>query len=72
MTDYTIGCNIRYKQKGDTEMTNYQDLVVRFNNNLNKIKRELASKDVANLYAKYNPEDDGHLAKILTLRGINL
>lgn len=50
----------------------YQDLVVRFNRNFNKIKRELASKDVANLYAKYNPEDDGHLAKILTLRGINL
>ena len=53
-------------------MTSYQDLVVRFNRNFNKIKRELTSKDVANLYAKYNPEDDGHLAKILTLRGINL
>ncbi len=50
----------------------YQELVIRFNKNLKAIKRELGSKEVAKLYNEYNPEDDGHLAKILAIRGIVL
>lgn len=53
-------------------MKELNQLAELFNANLKKIKRELTSKEVASLYSEYNPVDDGHLAKILSLKGIKL
>ena len=50
----------------------YRELVEKFNRNLKHIKRELNSTERAELINKYKAEDDGHLAKILSLRGILL
>ena len=49
-----------------------QEMVKTFNENLRKIKRELTRQEVVALYNEFKPEDDGHLAKILTLRGVSL
>jgi hypothetical protein len=43
-----------------------------YSENLSKIKTQLTRNKVAELYSTYNSEDDGHLAKILTLRGIEI
>jgi hypothetical protein len=53
-------------------MTDFNSLVVKFNNNLKKIKRELTMSQVAELYKEHSPEDDGHLAKILAIKGVSL
>ena len=51
---------------------NFQDLISVFNQNLKHIKRELNSWELAALKKEYNAEDDSHLAKILSIRGIKL
>ena len=53
-------------------LVKFNEMAKIFNNNLKKIKRELNSLQIAEMYKKYQPEDDGHLAKILMLRGVEL
>lgn len=43
-----------------------------YNENLRKIKIQLPLQKVQELYATYSPEDDGHLAKILTIRKVEV
>ena len=47
-------------------------MIKTYNENLQKIKTQLPRQEVVSLYATYSPEDDGHLAKILTLRGVSI
>lgn len=49
-----------------------KELVKIFNENYYKIRTQLSMQDIKALYKKYSPESDGHLSKILALRGISL
>jgi len=50
----------------------FKKLAATFNQNLSSIKRQLNSQEISKLYSLYNPEDDEHLAKIISLKGIKL
>ena len=50
----------------------YTNQALVFNMNLKTIKRQLNSKQIADLKKQYNCTEDGQLAKITMLRGIKL
>jgi len=48
------------------------DLIELYNHNIRQIKRQLSMQKLQELYRTYKPVDDGHLAKILSIRKIRL
>lgn len=54
----------------ETLKQQYANQALIYNRNLKTIKTQLNQKQIAQLKAKYNCIDDGHLAKITMLRGI--
>jgi len=52
--------------------SNMQALIALFNSNLKYINREMSLSVYLEMKEQFQAEDHGHLAKILSLRGITL